>query len=143
MASNPFEPEKMSVMSDDSRATFLAPGNVSSNQSVISLTESTGQLDSSRQPVYVVLPNNQRLLLSIPRNAKVQDLQFAALRRAARFGIQATLADTVIRTTGPRAAVLFGEDSLADFMAETENTTFSLDITGSVGIRDPWDGTFD
>ena len=136
MANNPFEPEKMSVFSDDSQATFLRSGNDSSNQSVISLSESTAQLDVTRQPVYILLPNNQRLLVSMPQNATVQDLQFSALQRAARFGIRATLADSVIRTMGPRSAVLFGEDRLSDFMSETEDGTFTLEITGSVGLAD-------
>ncbi len=115
----------MSTVTD---STNLVASEAPTLNSWSSMGSGSLQHDSSRLRVYVSLSTGHRLLMPVPATATVQDLQFQALRRAAKLGVQASLADTVMRTTGPGAAIIDGQDLVADFIDLTADNTFALDL---------------
>ncbi len=60
--------------------------------------------------------------MPVPATAIVQDLQFQALRRAAKLGVQASLADTMMRD----AAIIDEQDLVANFI----NLTVECKLVG-------------
>lgn len=129
MASQAGDNDHMSISSDLMESTYLVDQtDVASQRSTTTAGGNSSLRDGPRLMVYVTLGNGERLLVPIPERATVQDLQFAALRRAERLGITATLAETVIRTVGSHAAVIDGDDLVQDFMDLTHDRTFSLEV---------------
>jgi len=88
----------------------------------------TSTRDVSRIPVSVQFGNGERIAVPLLPTARAQDLQFEALRRAARRGIHASPADTELRTTGANPSIVDEEDHIVDFLPLTMNNTFTLNI---------------
>ena len=129
MASQNGDVDHMSISTDLMESTYLIDqSDLASQHSHSTIGGSSTLRDGPRLRVYITLGNGERLLVPVPQRATVQDLQFAALRRAARLGITATLADTVLRTVGPHAAVIDGDDLVQDFIDLTQDSTFSLEV---------------
>ena len=116
--------DEMSTVTD---STFLV-SEPQSHNSWSTIGSALLQPGAPRLRVYVVLSTGQRLLVPVPSTATIQDLQFQALRRAARLGVQVGLGDTVVRTTGAEAALVDGQDMVSDFIDLTADHTFALDI---------------
>lgn len=98
--------------------------------------------NSNHLRVYVRLDNGVQLLIPIPRTASVDDLHNEVLRRASALGAVDTVANSVLKTTGNHASILFGEDLLTDVLDTTENATFLMTslnrnlTSGQVSIKD-------
>jgi hypothetical protein len=76
--------------------------------------------------VFVRLTNGMKIVVPIPQSSTVHGLHAQALQRAAKLGVNGTLDNTVLQTTGKNPVVLFGEDSLIEVLDLTEDSTFSL-----------------
>ncbi|KAF8860928.1 hypothetical protein BDZ45DRAFT_740806 [Acephala macrosclerotiorum] len=77
--------------------------------------------------VFVQISNGMKIVVPVPQNSTVHGLHAQALRRAARLGVNGTLDNTLLQTTGTNSVILFGEDSLIDILDLTEDSTFSLE----------------
>ena len=139
MASQVSEADQMSIVTDITESTFLVnPSDAASQVSGSTVGGRSSLRDGPRLRVYVILPTGQRLLVPVPQSATVQDLQFAALRRAERVGVTSSLSETVLRTVGPHAAIIDGDDLVQDFLDFTLDNTFSLDpLNSAVRITSP------
>jgi hypothetical protein len=127
------EPDHMSVVTD---TTYLI-SDATSQQSLSTVGSISRQNGAPKLRVYVNLSTGHRVLVPIPAaTATIQDLQFQALRRAAKLGVQAALGDTVMRTTGPDSAIIDGQDLVSDFIDFTANNTFALDVLNTA-VRPP------
>jgi len=84
--------------------------------------------DASRIAVTVQFTNGERIAVPLLPTARAQDLQFEALRRAAKRGIHASPADTELRTSGTNPSIVDEEDYIVDVLPLTASNTFILDI---------------
>jgi uncharacterized protein YegL len=76
--------------------------------------------------VFVRLSNGMKIVVPVPQSSTVHGLHAQALLRAARFGVNGTLDNTLLQTIGKSPTVLFGEDSLIEVLDLTEDNTFFL-----------------
>lgn len=117
----------MAFSSEDGRSDKTLESRVSS-------TITTAR-DSTRIAVSVQFANSELIAVPLLPTARVQDLQFEALRRAARRGIHASPADSELRTSGPNPSILDEEDYVVDLLPLTANNTFTLRILATaVGL---------
>ena len=85
--------------------------------------------------IFVLLPTGTKILVPTPPQPTVSapitvhDIHETALIRAQRFGVQGTVENTVLETTGSGSPVaLSGEDALLDVLDLTDDNTFSLRV---------------
>jgi hypothetical protein len=96
-------------------------------RSLVSLTNASTR-GNPRIPVSVQFSNGLCVAVPLLASARAQDLQFEALRRAAKRGIHASPADTVLKTTGSNPSIVDEEDPIVDVLPLTRDNIFTIDI---------------
>jgi len=132
------DPDQMSTITD---TTYQVLSEAVSGASVPGVTSNDGTTRSGGGTglrIYVTLTSGETLLVPVPINATIQDLKFQTLRRAAKFGVTASLNNTIVRTRGRHAALLDDQDLVSDFIDLTDDSHFTIDVLNTaVGIRVP------